>query len=104
MAEEAVQSELVSGSQIPAKLRKIQGSSEYRNFSKLTLGEAMTREPDTIPLGKIAIEALRLMEDGLYRHLPIVDDGRVVGIVSRFDFSGMELDRLNEETGLWERI
>jgi hypothetical protein len=33
-----------------------------------------------------------------------VDDGRVVGIVLRFDFSGMELDRLDEETGLWERI
>jgi hypothetical protein len=28
----------------------------------------------------------------------------VVGIVSRFDFSGIELDRLDEETGLWERI
>ena len=68
------------------------------------LGEVMTREPDTIPSGKIAIQALRLMDDGRYRHLPIVDDGRVVGIVSRFDFSGMELDRLDEETGLWERI
>jgi hypothetical protein len=59
---------------------------------------------DTMPPGKMAIDALRLMEDGRYRHLPIVDDGKVVGIVSRFDFSGIELDRLDEETGLWERI
>jgi hypothetical protein len=44
------------------------------------------------------------MEDNRYRHLPIVDSGEVVGIVSRFDFSGIELDRLDEETGLWERI
>jgi hypothetical protein len=36
--------------------------------------------------------------------LSIVDDGKVVGIVSRFDFSGIELDRGDEETGLWERI
>jgi CBS domain-containing protein len=64
----------------------------------------MTPEPDTMPPGKMAIDALRLMEDGRYRHLPIVDDGKVVGIVSRFDFSGIELDRLDEETGLWERI
>ena len=78
--------------------------AEGKNTAHTTLGEVMTREPDTIPSGKIAIEALRLMEDGRYRHLPIVDDGRVVGIVSRFDFSGMELDRLDEETGLWERI
>lgn len=78
--------------------------AEGKNAAHTTLAEVMTREPDTIPSGKIAIEALRLMEDGRYRHLPIVDDGKVVGIVSRFDFSGVELDRLDEETGLWERI
>lgn len=69
-----------------------------------TLAEVMTHDPDCITPGKKAIEALRLMEDGRYRHLPIIDDGKVVGIVSRFDFSGLELDRLDEETGLWERI
>jgi CBS domain-containing protein len=78
--------------------------AEGKDTAHTTVGEVMTREPDTIPPGKIAIEALRLMEDRRYRHLPIVDDGRVVGIVSRFDFSGMELDRLDEETELWERI
>lgn len=78
--------------------------AEGRSAADTTLVEVMTREPETMPPGKIAIEALRLMEDGRYRHLPIVEDGKVVGIVSRFDFSGMELDRLDEETGLWERI
>jgi CBS domain-containing protein len=68
------------------------------------LAEVMTRDPDTMPPDKAAIEALRRMEDRRYRHLPIVDHGKVVGIVSRFDFSGIELDRLDEETGLWERI
>jgi len=78
--------------------------AEGRSAADTTLVEVMTREPETMPPGKIAIEALRLMENGRYRHLPIVEDGKVVGIVSRFDFSGMELDRLDEETGLWERI
>src|ERR1700758_658081 len=78
--------------------------AEGKNAAHTTLGGVMTRQPDMLPSGKRAIEALRLMEDGRYRHLPIVDDGRVGGIVSRFDFSGMELDRLDEETGLWERI
>jgi len=68
------------------------------------LDEVMTRDPTTIPPGKTAIEALRLMQDGRYRHVPIVDGDKVVGIVSRYDFSGIELDRLDEETGLWERI
>jgi CBS domain-containing protein len=78
--------------------------AEGKSAARTRLAEVMTRDPNTMPSGKTAIEALRLMEDGRYRHLPIVDDGRVVGIVSRFDFSGMELDRLDEETGLWERI
>ncbi|MGB9648445.1 MAG: CBS domain-containing protein [Stellaceae bacterium] len=69
-----------------------------------TLAEVMTRDPDCITPRKKSIDALRLMEDGRYRHLPIVEDGKVVGIVSRFDFSGLELDRLDEETGLWERL
>jgi CBS domain-containing protein len=78
--------------------------AEGKSAARTTLAEVMTPDPNTISPGKIAIEALRLMEDGRYRHLPIVDNGKVVGIVSRFDFSGIELDRLDEETGLWERI
>jgi CBS domain-containing protein len=78
--------------------------AEGKSAARTVLSEVMTRNPATIPPGKKAIEALRLMEGGQYRHLPIVGDGRVVGIVSRFDFSGLELDRLDEETGLWERI
>ena len=78
--------------------------AEGKSASRTKLVEVMTRDPDTMPPGKTAIEALRLMEDRRCRHVPIVDGGKVVGIVSRFDFSGIELDRLDEETGLWERI
>jgi CBS domain-containing protein len=78
--------------------------AEGRSAARAILADVMTPNPDTMASGKVAIDALRLMEDGRYRHLPIVDDGKVVGIVSRFDFSGIELDRLDEETGLWERI
>ena len=69
---------------------------------RATLAEVMTSNFDTMLAGKIAIEALRLVEDGRYRYLPIVDDGKVVGSVSRFDFGGFELDRMDEEMGLWE--
>jgi len=78
--------------------------AEGKGTTRTKLVDVMTRNPDTMPPRKMAIEALRMMEDGRYRHLPIVEDGKVVGIVSRFDFSGIELDRLDEETGLWERI
>ena len=78
--------------------------AEGKSAGDTALADVMTRDPDAMPPGRTAIEALRLMEGGRYRHVPIVDDGKVVGIVSRFDFSGLELDRLDEETGLWERL
>jgi CBS domain-containing protein len=78
--------------------------AEGKSAAQTKLDEVMTREPTSIPPHMTAIEALRLMEDGRYRHVPVVEDGKVVGVVLRFDFSGTELDRLDEETGLWERI
>jgi CBS domain-containing protein len=78
--------------------------AEGRNAAKTTLAEVMTRNPDTIPPGKTAIEALRLMQDAGYRHLPVVTGGKVVGVISRGDFRGLEQARLDDETGLWERI
>lgn len=68
------------------------------------LSAVMTREPHIIGPECTAIEALRKMSDGGFRHLPIVADGKILGIVSRGDFKGMELDRLEAETHLWERL
>lgn len=68
------------------------------------LRAVMTRKPHTMPPGRTAIEALRLMHDGGFRHVPVVEGEVVVGIVSRGDFRGLEHDRLDVETGFWERI
>lgn len=68
------------------------------------LGEVMTPAPDTISADDMAIEALRLMDDGGFRHLPVLKDGQVVGVVSRRDFSGLEKARIDEETAIWDRI
>ena len=78
--------------------------AESRDPAITTLAEVMTYNPDTMTPKHAAIDALRLMQDARCRHLPIVDQGRVVGIVSRGDFRGIEQDRLDAETGLWERI
>ena len=71
---------------------------------KILLGEVMSPDPDTVSSDTTAIDALRLMQDGDYRHLPVVDGGRVLGLVSRRDFHGVEKARLDDETTLWERI
>jgi CBS domain-containing protein len=78
--------------------------AEGKDAATTELAEAMTRNPDTIAPRTTAIEALRLMRDGGYRHLPVVDGDKVAGVLSRGDFRGTEQDRLDEETGLWERI
>jgi CBS domain-containing protein len=68
------------------------------------LRQVMTKDPDCLPPGHTAIDALRLMRDGGFRHVPVVHEGKVMGIVSRGDFRGLEQDRLDEETGIWERM
>lgn len=78
--------------------------ADGKDPAETTLAEVMTPDPDTMAPHHTAIEALRLMQDARCRHLPIVHEGKVVGIVSRGDFRGIEQDRLDEETGLWERI
>lgn len=70
----------------------------------ITLEQAMTRDPATLPPEAEPIEALRLMRDGGFRHVPLVKDGKAVGIVSRYDFRAMENLRLEDEVALWERI
>jgi CBS domain-containing protein len=54
------------------------------------LSKVMTANPDTVDAGATALDALRLMNERGYRHLPVMDAGRVVGIVSRRDFYGEE--------------
>ena len=78
--------------------------AEGRDAAETRLSEVMTREPSCMPPTSSAIEALRLMRDGGFRHVPVVSGHRVVGIVSHGDFRGLETDRLDEETGIWERI
>jgi CBS domain-containing protein len=78
--------------------------AEGKDPAKTALREVMTPNPETMTPRHKAIDALRLMEDVRCRHLPIVREGMILGIVSRGDFRGIEIDRLDEETGLWERI
>jgi len=66
------------------------------------LDAVMTRNPVTLGPEASAMDALLLLNDCGFRHLPIVQDGRVVGIASRYDFRAREQARLDEETGFME--
>jgi CBS domain-containing protein len=78
--------------------------AEGHNPLHTRLAKVMTRTPAHMGPTHTALDALRLMQDGGFRHVPVVDGGVVVGIVSVMDFRAQEHDRLDEENGFWERI
>lgn len=75
-----------------------------KSAARTTLQAAMTPAPVTMTAKQTAIDALRLMWDGGFRHLPVVDKGKIVGVVSRGDFQGEEQMRLDDERELWEHM
>ena len=51
----------------------------------------MTRDPVTLSPQTAATQALRLMGEVGFRHLPVVENDEVYGIISLRDFVGVEL-------------
>lgn len=78
--------------------------AEGRDAAATKLSDVMTPNPRTMPPEAMAVDALRLMDDGGFRHVPVVDGDQVLGVVSRDDFRGEEQARLDEDTRLKERI
>jgi len=48
----------------------------------------MTREPTTVSPTEPVEDALKIMLDHGFRHLPVVEDGELIGIVSIRDLAG----------------
>lgn len=71
--------------------------AQQRDPETTQLASVMTRNPLTVRRDAAAIEALRLMRDGGFRHLPVVEKGRLVGVVSLRDFFGAELAEIEDE-------
>ncbi len=64
----------------------------------------MTADPDTVGPRQLAVDALRLMREGGYRHLPVLDQGRIVGILSQRDFYSDEITCVDDQYELWQRL
>ena len=56
--------------------------AQSRDPQTTLVAEVMTRDPDTIGPDETVVHALSIMNERGYRHLPVVDDDRIVGIVS----------------------
>jgi CBS domain-containing protein len=58
---------------------------------RIPIAEVMTGNLMTIPPDRPLGHALHIMFEGGFRHVPVVEDGRAVGIVSARDALGAEL-------------
>ena len=64
---------------------------------KTVLADVMTRDPRTIHPDQPVRYALMMMHEGGYRHVPVVEDGRLLGMVSARDALDPELDEFGAE-------
>ena len=71
--------------------------AESREPGVTPLSGVMTPHPKTVGPEVPAVESLRIMRDGGYRHLPVVAAGEVLGIISLRDFVGAELDEVEDQ-------
>ena len=67
------------------------------DFERVPLRSAMTRNPLTISADDGILEAAQLMGERRLRHLPVVQDGNLVGMVSIRDVLGFLAERLYAE-------
>ncbi len=65
--------------------------AEGRDPDSTPLSEVMTRDPLTLSPQTAATLALDLMGETGFRHLPVVEDDEVHGMISLRDFVGVEL-------------
>jgi CBS domain-containing protein len=66
--------------------------AEGRNAQTTTLADVMTSNPKVLSPNASFTAALEMMHEGRFRHVPVVEDGRPMGMVSVRDALGPELE------------
>ena len=67
-------------------------SAEGRDVQTTRISEVMTRTPHVIHPDKPFADALHVMRVNGFRHVPVVEDGRPIGMVTARDALGPELE------------
>jgi CBS domain-containing protein len=59
----------------------VRALAQGKSAKKTPLAQAMMRDPITITPDNRAVDALREMSNRGFRHLPVVENGRIWGVV-----------------------
>ena len=78
--------------------------AESRDPAHLTLKDVMTAHPQFIAPDKPFAHALLMMFENGFRHVPVVENGRPIGMVSARDALGPELEEFESEIQRRQRI
>jgi CBS domain-containing protein len=68
------------------------------------IAEVMTKDVITVGPGTSLREAAKIMADRWIRHLPVVDGGKLVGVLSQRDLAGVLAVALNEPKALQKLV
>ncbi|HET9763862.1 MAG TPA: CBS domain-containing protein [Casimicrobiaceae bacterium] len=79
-------------------------TAEGRDPKETRLSEVMTPHPRTIDPDRPFAHALLMMYDGGFRHVPVVERDRPIGVVSARDALGPELQEFDSEIERRTRI
>lgn len=79
-------------------------TAEARDPATTLLDDVMTRSPQTIAPDKPLGHALHMMYEGGFRHVPVVENGKAVGMLSTRDALGPELKEFVSEMDEREHI
>lgn len=74
-----------------------------RSSSQAKVSEIMRNDPLTVGPQTDVLDCMRLCTDSRVRHLPVVDDGRVVGVISIGDLVKAVIDAQAEQIEHLER-
>jgi len=78
--------------------------AESRDPKKTHVAEVMTTKPKTIGPDKALGHALLMMHEGGFRHVPVVEHGKPLGMISARDALGPELQEFEGELQQREHI
>ena len=68
------------------------------------VSEVMTKDLVTVGPGTSLREAAKIMTDRWIRHLPVLDGGKLVGVMSQRDLAGVLAGALNEPEALQQLV
>lgn len=78
--------------------------AERRDPGNTVLADVMTRNPQTIHPDRPFGHALHMMYEGEFRHVPVIENGRLIGMISARDALGPELEEFASQLETREHI